>query len=123
MLRREKNSEVGRTLLYSTDTQLDVMILVRYYKARFQIEFLFRDAMQYIGLTHSQSPRKEAIVMHTNASLTALNLLKIEGWQEKQTDDSTHISIANWKRRKLDQQLMSRLFDELGLDLKCQKVS
>ncbi|WP_284047118.1 hypothetical protein [Halomonas llamarensis] len=29
-------------MLFSTDTSLDAMTLVTYYKARFQIEFLFR---------------------------------------------------------------------------------
>jgi len=42
---------------------LDAMTLIKYYKARFQIEFLFRDAKQYTGLTHCQSWRKEAINM------------------------------------------------------------
>ena len=39
---------------------------------------LFRDVKQDTGLTHCQSLRKEAINMQVNASLTAMNLLKIE---------------------------------------------
>ena len=34
------------TILFSTDTELDAKTLVRYYKARFQIEFIFRDGKQ-----------------------------------------------------------------------------
>jgi IS4 transposase len=34
----------GYAVLFSTDTELDATSIYRYYKARFQIEFLFRDA-------------------------------------------------------------------------------
>jgi len=112
----------SRALLYSTDTELDAMTLIKYYKARFQIEFQFRDAKQYTGLVHCQSTRKEAIHTQVNASLAALNLLKIEDREEKKTADQTVISIASWKRRKFNQHLMQRLFDQLGLSRKDRKV-
>lgn len=114
---------MARALLYSTDILLDAMTLIKYYKARFKIEFLFRDTKQYTGLTHCQSLRKEAINMQVNASLTALNLLKIEDRKEKLTSEASVISIASWKRRKFNQHLMDRLFDELGLNVSCKKVS
>ena len=123
MLRWQKGKKEARALLYSTDVMLDAMTLIKYYKARFQIEFLFRDAKQHTGLTHCQSRRKEAINMQINASLTALNLLKIEDRKEKLTSEATVISIASWKRRKFNQHLMNRLFDELGLDVNCKNVS
>jgi len=123
MLSWNKGTRTGRALLYSTDILLDAMTLIKYYKARFQIEFLFRDAKQYTGLTHCQSLRKAAINMQVNASLTALNLLKIEDRAEKLTSKPTVISIASWKRRKFNQHLMDRLFNALGLDLSCHKVS
>lgn len=109
-------------LLYSTDTELDAMTLIKYYKARFQIEFLFRDAKQYTGLVNCQSTRKEAIHTQVNASLTALNLLKAEDRAEKQIVDQSVISIASWKRRKFNQHFMDRLFDELGLSRNHKKV-
>lgn len=123
MLRWYKGGKWGRALLYSTDPLLDAMTLIKYYKARFQIEFLFRDAKQYTGLTHCQSLRKEATNMQVNASLTALNLLKTEDRKEKSTTGITVISIASWKRRKFNQHLMDRLFEELGLDVNSKKVS
>ena len=123
MLRWERGTKVGRALLYSTDIALETMTLISYYKARFQIEFLFRDAKQYTGLTHCQSRKEKAINTHVNASLTALNLLKIEDRLTKQTDKKTVISIASWKRKKLNQHLMETLFDKLGLNRKCNKVT
>ena len=47
MLRVQRKKKMGIALLYSTDIELDAMTLVTYYKARFQIEFIFRDAKQY----------------------------------------------------------------------------
>ncbi|WP_373565936.1 transposase, partial [Microbulbifer okhotskensis] len=108
MLRSTNGEKESHALLYSTDTELDAMTLVAYYKSRFQIEFLFRDAKQHTGLTHCQSTRKEAMHLHVNASLTALNLLKIEDRKAKKTDEATVISIASWKRRKFNQHLMDR---------------
>lgn len=123
MLRSTNGEKESHALLYSTDTELDAMTLVAYYKSRFQIEFLFRDAKQHTGLTHCQSTRKEAMHLHVNASLTALNLLKIEDRKAKKTDEATVISIASWKRRKFNQHLMDRLFNELELDLRCRKIA
>ena len=40
----------SKVLLYSTDTELPAKKVVQYYKARFQIEFIFRDAKQHTGL-------------------------------------------------------------------------
>jgi hypothetical protein len=92
-------------------------------KPVFQIEFLFRDAKQYTGLTDCQSPRKEAIHTQINASLIALTLLELEDRREKRLDTETVISMASWKRRKFNQHLMIRIFDELGLSLKRLKVT
>ena len=122
LLRTIQGQESRQALLYSTDTELEARKLVTYYRARFQIEFLFRDAKQYTGLTHCQSRKSQAINNHVNASLTALNLIKIEDRQCKQTEHSSVISIASWKRKKFNQHLMARLFDKLGLDPSCQKV-
>jgi hypothetical protein len=122
MLRTVQDKFVRQALLYSTDTELNAVTLVTYYKARFQIEFLFRDAKQHTGLTHCQARKNQAINNHVNASLTALNLLKIEDRQCKQTENASVISIASWKRKKFNQHLMIRLFNKLELDLNCQKV-
>ncbi|MGI0120459.1 transposase [Zooshikella sp. RANM57] len=84
----------------STDTELDTMTIIDYYKARFQIEFLFRDAKKYTGFTHCQSRKKEATHTHLNASLSALNVLKLEDQRLKGRNDRTVISIISWKHKK-----------------------
>ncbi len=98
MLIFKKGDKEGRALLYSTDTNLAAMTLLTYYKARFQIEFVFRDAKQYTGLMDCQSCNEEAINFQLNASFTALNLMKIEDRKTKGTQGETVISIASCGR-------------------------
>ena len=105
MLKQKKGKKVLTAMLFSTDTQLNPMQIVAYYKARFQIEFLFRDAKQHVGLADCQSRKKESINTHINASLTALNLIKLEDRKIKKTDRPTVISVASYKRKKLNKNL------------------
>ena len=123
MLQWRNGDRVGHAILYSTDLELAAEKIVAYYKARFQIEFLFRDAKQHTGLTDCQSTMKDAIYNHVNASLTALNLLKIEDAREAEIKGPRIISIKSWKRKKFNQHYMKIVFDKLGLELRCKKVA
>lgn len=122
MLRVQRGRKTGIALIYSTNTELEAMKIIRYYKARFQIEFIFREAKQYTGLMDCQSCRKEAIHTQINASFSALNLLKLADREEKNTGDETVISIASWKRRMFNRHLMCRVFEKLDLPLSEEKV-
>ncbi|CDH46828.1 transposase [Candidatus Contendibacter odensensis] len=73
--------KIKTALLYSTDIELPALEIYRLYKARFQIEFLFRDAKQFTGLLDCQARSPSALHFHFNASMTALNLLKLEDRQ------------------------------------------
>ncbi|RLV57884.1 hypothetical protein D5018_20165 [Parashewanella curva] len=99
------------------------MTLITYYKARFQIEFVFRDAKQFTGLMDCQARKKEAINPHINASFTALNVLKFEDAMSKECHSESVISIASWRRRKFNQYLMKIIFDKLDIDPSNEKVS
>ena len=110
VLRWHKGDKMGTALLYTTDLELAAMTVVAYYKARFQIEFLFRDAKQYTGLLDCQACVKEAIHTHINASMVTLNLLKLEDRRSKNCSGQTCISIASWRRRKMNQQLIKKVW-------------
>lgn len=66
-----------RVLLFSTDLALSGAEIVRLYRARFQIEFLFREAKSRAGLTHCQSRKPQTLHNHWNAAFTVVNLAKI----------------------------------------------
>ena len=123
LLRWDNNGKVGHALLFSSDLELGAMQIIAYYKARFQIEFLFRDGKQFTGLMDCQARSKEAIHTHINASLTALNVLKLQDRRDKKTKNPAVISIASWRRKKFNEDLMNRLFDRLELDRNCEKVA
>ncbi len=50
------------SIIFSTDTKLGGDFIYRYYKARFQIEFLFRDSKQYTGLNNCQAEVKTSLI-------------------------------------------------------------
>ena len=108
-------------LLFSTDTDFSAKEIYDAYRSRFQIKFLFRDARQFTGLRDCQSCKKERLDFHFNASMTALNLLKLED-RRSHTERNDHvISIQSWKARKLNEYGLERIISMLGLELSCIK--
>jgi hypothetical protein len=113
----------GVALLFSTDLELDANTLLTYYQARFQIEFIFRDAKQFTGLCDAQTRKLERLDYHFNASLTALNLAKYEDQlqQGNPQEPSEPFSMSSIKRRAFNTYLLERFIAMLGLDATCIK--
>src|SRR5438445_2847712 len=87
-----------RAVLFSTDVDLDALTIYRYDKARFQIEFLFRDAKQFTGLTDCQARSQAKLNLHFNASVSAVTLAKLEARQQH-GDAASTFSMASRTRR------------------------
>lgn len=111
-LLKEHQGQRRYVVLFSTDTEIDPVFLYQCYTARFQIEFIFRDARQYTGLAHCQARSAEAIDTHVNASLTALNLAKAALQTSQDDAQPLSFSIASLKRSALNEHLLD-LFIEL----------
>lgn len=109
-------------VLFSTDVALDALRLYRYYKARFQIEFLFRDSKQFTGLIDCQARSKAKLHFHCNASLTAVSLAKLEARQQGHHADQA-FSMASLKRRAFNQHLLDRICEHLANGQSLQKSS
>jgi len=122
VLRFERQNKIGQAVLFSTDLSLSVEDVIAYYKARFQIEFVFRDSKQYTGLMDCQARDKESIHTHVNAALACLNLMKLEDISSNDDKGRNVISILSWKRKKFNQQFMKTIFNKLGVDQSCQKI-
>jgi hypothetical protein len=120
---KEVGDRLQTAVLFSTDTDLAALKIYSFYKARFQIEFLFRDAKQFTGLSDCQARSQAALHFHFNASMTALNLLKLEDRHRTQGTDRSVISIASWKVRKFNEHLLERFSSILGLDFSLIKAS
>jgi hypothetical protein len=121
---REEKGKIYTALLFSTDTDCAALDILRYYKARFQIEFLFRDARQHTGLCDCQATSEEKPGFHFNASLAALNLLRLEDrYQALEGSGRNVISIASWKTRKFNAHLLEKFSCHLALDFTSIKSS
>lgn len=111
-----------RAVLFSTDVNLDALAIYRYYKARFQIEFLCRDAKQFTGLTDCQARSPAKLNFHFNASLSAVSLAKLEAHQQH-GDAPAAFSMASLKRRAFNQHLIERISQHLADGHRLEKSS
>ena len=109
-------------VLFSTDVKLEPQRLYRYYKARFQIEFLFRDAKQFTGLSDCQARSKAQLDFHFNASLSAVTFAKLEARQQNRNYDQA-FSMASLKRRAFNQHLIDRICEHLAHGQSLEKSS
>ncbi|EGC19351.1 transposase, IS4 family [Prevotella multiformis DSM 16608] len=66
-----------RRLYFATDENMSGRDVVEYYTTRFQEEFCFRDAKQFLGLTDCQARDRRKLDFAFNSSFTALNVAKI----------------------------------------------
>ncbi|MFM7886211.1 MAG: hypothetical protein ACKPCM_05875 [Pseudanabaena sp.] len=112
---------------------LDALEIMRFYKSRFQIEFIFRDAkwslsfveVQFTGLSDCQALDLTKLDFHFNASLMALNLAKFDAWQthlSSHPDKPSVFSMASYKRLAFNHHLLDRFISLLDLDLTSIKL-
>lgn len=115
-----KPGKTGYALLFSTDVDLDAEHILDYYKARFQIEFIFRDAKQFTGLCDAQTRQSQTLDFHFNASLSALNLAKYEDQLRSSQDNPrpalSTFSMASYKRVAFNDHLLERFISMLDLN-------
>lgn len=62
---------------FSTMTSLAAEDVLCTYRSKFQIEFCFRNAKQYTGLTHCQARHKNQLDFSYNASFASHNVAKV----------------------------------------------
>lgn len=114
--RKLKDGKTKRAILFSTDTCLEAEEIIKYYKSRFQIEFLFRDAKQFTGLTDCQSRNKETLEFHFNAALTATNLARVEAQLQSEKRTRQVYSIASQKQRYFNEQYLNLIISKLEIE-------
>lgn len=95
-------------VLCSTHTAQPAEQIAEYYRLRYQIEFVIRDAKQHAGLTHCQARSQEKIDFHLNASLATVGLLRLLTHQAGQ-------SLHTYRREAYNRMLIDRLLSKLGL--------
>jgi len=121
VLDRRKPNKTRYALLFSTDLDLDAVTLFHMYKARFQIEFIFRDAKQFTGLADAQTRDPHRLHFHFNAALTTLNIAKIEQRQAQLDDQPRVYSMASVKAGYFNECFLQRIFSKCGWNVKSLK--
>jgi hypothetical protein len=111
----KNGKEVARKLYFSTDLEMDGMKIVSYYRSRFQIEFLYRDAKQHGGLEDCQARSKNKLNFHFNAALTTVNLAKIQ-WLDNQESANEPFSMANFKTFYHNKLLLDRFLSVFAIN-------
>ena len=68
--------KISINLLFSNDLTLDAKTMIDYYSLRFQIEFDFRDAKQYFGLSDFKNYKEKNMTNFVNLSFTMTLIVK-----------------------------------------------
>lgn len=116
-----KNGKTSYIVLFSTDLTMSAETIYRYYTSRFQIEFIFRDAKQFTGLTHCQARCQESLDFHFNMSLALLNLARIDHRLKNKPSDES-FSMASYKRQYANELMLNLIFSKLELDPNMHKI-
>jgi Transposase DDE domain len=112
-----EDKEVTRTKVYfSTDITTEGLKVYEYYKLRFQIEFLFRDAKGFLGLEQCQSRKTEALNFHFNACFSTLNIAKVTHLLDVPKEERKAFSMADIKTKYSNQFLLDKLIMAYGKD-------
>ena len=112
----------SHAILFSTDLSLSSEKTLLYYKQRFQIEFLFRDAKNFAVLEHCQARSENKINFHVNASLTTVSLAKALHYLPQPKDQRESFSMLDVKTMYFNQYITDLIFSKLALDLSCKKI-
>ena len=94
---RMSDGKVATNIWMSTDCKLYFKVLLDYYRLRFQIEFEFRDAKQYFGLSDFKNYKKENLTNFVNLSFTMCLISKIQLAHYREKINAPNLSITDLK--------------------------
>ena len=110
----------GHVVLCSTDPTLPAEQIRALYSARFQLEFVFRDAKQHTALTTGQIRSKKALENHWNAAFLTISLVRAEQMLRQTATTGRPagtlvFSMEDAKRRAFNTLFASRILANLAL--------
>ena len=118
-----KTDSSGYEVLLSTDMELSGAKIIEYYRLRFQIEFLIRDAKQHGGLEDCQARDEKKLHYHFNMALGSVSVAKLTLWATLDNKKEVPFSMHNIKLYFYNKYLTETIFTNLGLDLSCRKIT
>jgi putative transposase len=110
-----ETQKMGRALLFSTDLSLEAFTILRFYSLRFQIEFNFRDAKQYFGLSDFKNIKEQQVKNAIGLSLFMTNLSAVLIQQAKQSWKEEKLSIQDLKAYFRAEKYLEDILNTLGI--------
>lgn len=114
-----KNKQLDKqqmVILFTTDLELGAREILRLYRSRFQIEFLFRDAKQSTGLETCQARDRQALSFHWNSSFATVNLGRVLAEEKNRQPELAAFSMKSIKQQIFNEHLLELFIARLGLD-------
>jgi hypothetical protein len=119
---KNKKGDVQMCKIFmSTNLNRDAKTIVKFYKARYQMEFNFRDAKQLTGLNHCQARDRSKLDFHFNASLTSVNIAKTIARNGVEKDQSVSLTIEDVKTELSNKLLLDLFLSNFEIDPKLIK--
>ena len=92
-----ESGKTARSVLFSTCPELAATTMKKYYRLRFQIEFDFRDAKQYFGLSDFKNVKERQLTNAVGIAFFMGNISRILQKQAKQKWQTDQVSIQDIK--------------------------
>jgi DDE superfamily endonuclease len=116
------NGRQRREVLFSTKLEHDALEVTECYRARFEMEFPFRDAKQFAGLMDCQSRSVQAMEFHWNASFLVTSLARAQQLLVFEGDlQDFAFSMEDAKRRAYNELFASRIIRLLPAEVSVDK--
>lgn len=108
-------------IFFSTSESRAGIEIYQYYRARFQMEFNYRDAKQYAGLENCQARNRDRLNYHFNASLTSINIAKGIIRNKQENHEEIVLSIHDIKVELYNYTLAQRIFSIYDIEPELNK--
>ncbi|WP_170178352.1 transposase [Flammeovirga pectinis] len=105
-----------REILFSTDLTMEAEEVIESYRLRFQIEFLYRDAKQFVGLNYGQSRSEIKIHNHVNMSLTAVSIAKAIHYFNTDVMEKKTFSLSSIKTQYFNKMYLGKIITCFGIN-------
>jgi hypothetical protein len=101
--------------LFSTDVQQSAAEILAFYRSRFTIEFLIRDAKGSAGLEDCQARDQKALEFHWNTAFSTVNLARFRAKELNLTKKQKPFSMKSIKQQFFNEHLLKLFICKLGL--------
>ena len=109
-------------IIACTDPSMDGGEVLLAYHSRFQIELLYRDAKQHLGLTHCQARSQTKMHYHLNAALSTVSLAKAAHHLTIPQRERGSFSMASIKTQYAHDLLLDRFISTFGINPNLSKI-